>query len=158
MIAIDQIVKIWIRSAIPIHGSLNGLPWPGVFELTLTYNKGVAFGMFQGFGIFLAPIAVAIAVGCGIYSWRHPQESAWSHSAMSLLASGAVGNLYDRVVEGRVTDMFWFRLIDFPVFNVADACITVATCLLILVWWLDGNKAKAAAKQMGEPSDSPESF
>lgn len=142
MVLIDQLVKAWVRGAMPEHGSLSGLPWPGVFELKLTYNKGVAFGLFQGAGRFLAPIAVAIAAGAAWYSMRHPRESVMIHTAMGLLAAGAIGNLYDRLTdrEGRVTDMFWFRPIDFPVFNVADACITVATFMLILFWWKDAAK------------------
>ncbi|CAN5378496.1 signal peptidase II [soil metagenome] len=143
-VAIDQLVKIWTRDAMPIGGSVHGLPWPGVFELTLTYNKGIAFGMMQGSGVFMTPVAVAIAVGAGWYSYTHLQENDWAHTAMGLLAAGAIGNLYDRLIHGRVTDMFWFRLIDFPVFNIADACITVATVLLMAVWWKDATRQKAS--------------
>jgi len=110
---------------------MNG-PWPGVFEITLSYNKGVAFGMLQGFGVYMAPIAIAIAIVTGIYSYRNAKESMWVHVSLSLIASGAVGNLYDRLVFGRVTDMFYFRPIDFPVFNVADSCITVGTAILVI--------------------------
>ena len=68
-------------------------------------------------GIFLLAGAVKGVVGMGLPT-----------VAMGLLASGALGNLYDRLFDRRgVTDMFWFRAINFPVFNVADACITVAT-------------------------------
>lgn len=127
----DQIVKLWVRSALAEHQSMNG-PWPGVFEITLSYNKGVAFGMLQGFGVYMAPIAIVIAVATGVYSYRNAKESMWVHVALSLVASGALGNLYDRLVLGRVTDMFYFRPIDFPVFNVADSCITVGAAILIL--------------------------
>jgi signal peptidase II len=132
---LDQVVKAWARGAMPEGGSLAGLPWPGVFEFKLVYNEGVAFGLFSGAGRYLSPIAVAIAAGAAWYSLKHPSDSKWSHLAMGLLASGAIGNLYDRLFLGRVTDMFWFRLIDFPVFNIADACITVATAILIVTWW-----------------------
>jgi signal peptidase II len=138
----DQVLKAWVRHAMPIGGSLDGLPWPGVFELKLTYNEGVAFGAFQGFGRFLAPVAVAIFLGSSWYAFKHPRESVLIHVATGLLAAGAIGNLWDRVFEGRVTDMLWFRPINFPVFNIADACITVATILLIVTWWSDALKAK----------------
>jgi lipoprotein signal peptidase len=49
---------------------------------------------------------------------------------MALLCAGALGNLIDRIWDKRVTDMFWFRAIDFPVFNVADVCITAAGVML----------------------------
>lgn len=133
-LVIDQLVKAWTRGAVNPHGGFNGLPWPGVFEITYTTNKGIAFGLFQGYGVLLAPIAVAIVVLAAIYSNRNPQESKWVHAAMALLASGALGNLYDRVAHGEVTDMFWFRAINFPVFNVADMCITFAAVILILKW------------------------
>ena len=130
-LALDQASKWWIREVIARpHGDLgNGMPWPGVFELTYTTNKGIAFGMLQGAGVFLAPIAIAIAVAAWVYSHRNDGESNLSHTAMALLASGALGNLYDRLFRGEVTDIFWFRLINFPVFNVADSCITIAAGL-----------------------------
>lgn len=145
-LALDQGVKGWVRSAIPPHGSLGGKPFPGFFELTLTYNEGIAFGMLQGSALFMTPIAIIIAVGATIYSYRHPEEGTVSHVSMALLASGALGNLYDRVVAGRVTDMFWFRAIDFPVFNIADTCITIATILLIYIWWREAMKESAKNK------------
>lgn len=136
-LVIDQIVKAWVRVVVNPHGGFEGLPWPGVFEITYTTNKGIAFGLFQGYGVLLAPIAIAIVVLAALYSHRHPGESRWVHGAMALLASGALGNLYDRVVYGEVTDMFWFRAINFPVFNIADMCITIAAGILIVKWGWD---------------------
>jgi signal peptidase II len=142
MLAADQLVKGWVRSAILIHGSLGGKPFPGFFELTLTYNSGIAFGLLRGKATLMTPIAIAIAGGASWYSWKHPMERPITHVAMGLLASGALGNLSDRLFDPRgVTDMFWFRAIDFPVFNVADSCITVATVLLVVSWWMDAIKS-----------------
>jgi len=147
MLLVDQGVKEWVREAIPRGGSLSGSkPFPGIFEITLNYNQGIAFGLFQGRANLMTPIALIIAVGAAIYSLRNKQEGIHMHVAMGLLASGALGNLYDRLFDKRgVTDMFWFRLIDFPVFNVADACITVATILLVVSWWVDAVKTSKVA-------------
>lgn len=145
MLVIDQGVKAWVRHAIPLHGSFHGSPWPGVFELTYTQNSGIAFGMLQGGGILLAPVAVAMAGFAGWYSHKHPQEPIWTHFAMGLLAAGAIGNLYDRLALGQVTDMFWFRAIQFPVFNVADSCITVAASLFVIVWIVEAARSKPKA-------------
>ncbi len=135
MVAVDQVVKAWARGSMAEGGGLPGSPpFPGIFEFTLTYNEGIAFGLLQGQGVLLAPVAVAIALGAAWYSLRHPRESSWSHFAMGLLASGAIGNLIDRIAHGRVTDMLWFRPINFPVFNIADSCITVATVMLMFAW------------------------
>ncbi len=90
--------------------------------------------MLQGFGLLLAPIAVAIAVAAFLHSRKHPEDQNGMHLAMGLLAGGALGNLWDRLAYQKVTDMFWFRAIDFPVFNVADSCITVAAVILVLHW------------------------
>jgi signal peptidase II len=133
LLAIDQGVKAWVRGSLSIEQSTDG-PWPGVFEIKYVINKGIAFGLFPGMGGLLAPIAVIIAIFAIGYVHRHRRESVWMYIAMALLAAGALGNLYDRVFLEGVTDMFWLRIIDFPVFNVADACITVATAILILRW------------------------
>lgn len=154
-LALDQATKAWARNTFVEHQS-PGFPWPGVFELTLTYNKGIAFGMLQGAGVFLAPIAVAIAVAAWMYSHRNDSDGPLSHTAMALLASGALGNLYDRIALGKVTDLFWFRLINFPVFNIADACITVAAGLLIIKWSREFFAEKRAESQPGPETHPPE--
>jgi len=151
MLTIDQAVKIWTRGAIPQHGSIRGMPFPGIFEITLQYNEGIAFGFLQGKGLFLSPVAVAIAIGSAWYSFKHPKDPLSTHLAMGLLASGALGNLYDRIHNGKVTDMFYFRAISFPVFNVADSCITIATVLLILTWF-----GEAARQSNRKPAIAPE--
>lgn len=138
-----------------VGGSVNGLPIPGIFEFTLYYNKGVAFGMLQGAGVLLTPIAFGIAAYAAYHSWKHPEDSTYSHITLSLLAAGAIGNLYDRVFHGQVTDMFSFKLINFPVFNVADACISVAAGLLILKWIREPKDKETAPESVLEPS-SPE--
>jgi len=108
--------------------------WPGVFELTLVYNPGIAFGQLQGYGVLLTPIAMAIAIGAIWYSHKHPNSPKVYHVVASLFAAGAIGNLIDRLYLGKVTDMFDFRLIRFPVFNVADACITISGAIMVLLW------------------------
>lgn len=129
----DQMVKLWARNAFPNeHASMAVIP--NVLDLTVTYNKGIAFGMFQGFGPLLAPVAIAIAVGAAMHSMKHRNDSPWVHCAMALLAAGALGNLIDRLFLGQVTDMFHIRAFEFPVFNLADSCITVAATILIVHW------------------------
>lgn len=150
---IDQAVKIWIRQNLPIGGSWEGKPWPGVFEITHTENLGIAFGMMQGLGAYLTPIAILIAVAATAYSYRSPQDGAYSHTAMALLASGALGNMIDRLMLGKVTDMFRARFIDFPVFNVADTWITIAAVMLILKW---GAESLSGRPHQTETATEPE--
>ena len=136
----DQVVKMLMRANFAIGETKTLIP--GVLDLNLQFNKGIAFGQLQGFGVYLAPIAIVIAVGSAMYTYRNPKESSWSHAAMGLLASGALGNMIDRLFLGRVTDMFEFRFVNFPVFNVADACITIAAGILIVKWGFEGLHAK----------------
>lgn len=134
-LVLDQVVKAWARHVFdPGLAVLGGAPFPRYFEFTLTYNEGIAFGMFQGHGGALAPVAILMSGGAVWYSLRHPRDPALAHVAMGLLAAGALGNLWDRLFFGKVTDMFYFRAINFPVFNVADSCITIAAILLIYLW------------------------
>ncbi|MCH7905007.1 MAG: signal peptidase II [Armatimonadetes bacterium] len=131
MLALDQFLKFWVRvAADETAGRSVAVLWPEVFELKLVYNEGIAFGMLQGIGLWLAPIALIIAGWAGYFSLKNPNEPRVAHITMALLAAGAIGNLIDRLALGKVTDMFWIRAINFPVFNVADACITVAGVLM----------------------------
>lgn len=141
-LGIDQLVKAWARGAMAL-GQAIPVPFPGVFELKLVYNEGVAFGMLQGKGALMSPFAILIAAIVTVYLFRNPKESRWNHVAYGLLVSGALGNLIDRVKDQKVTDMFWFRLINFPVFNVADAAITVGVTLLILGWIFESKRETA---------------
>lgn len=141
MIVVDQVIKYWVQAVLLPTQSARW-PWPGVLELHLTYNEGIAFGLAQGKGGWFTPIALLIAGGAGWYSWRHPRESGWMHAAMGLLAAGALGNLYDRLVFHQVRDMFETKFIHFPVFNWADSCITVATAILIIAWSKEAVDAK----------------
>lgn len=144
MLAIDQVSKAWVRAEFVPHQSVTLIP--RVFELTLTYNEGIAFGLFKGAGVLFAPIAIVIAIGSGWYSMKHPQEKRLGHFALGMLAAGAIGNLIDRLWLGKVTDMFYIRAIDFPVFNWADSCITVAAVLLGVRWVMDGRHHEKAEK------------
>ena len=154
-IILDQAVKVWARHVLGDNLSvLGGKPFPGFFEITLTDNKGIAFGLLQGHGVLLAPVAILMSGGAMWYSHRHPHDPALAQAAMGLLAAGALGNLFDRLAWGKVTDMFYFRAINFPVFNVADACITVAAALLIYLWTVEAMaKPKPAAPPIEPPVD-----
>ncbi len=159
VVALDQGVKLWTREHLAIGQSWPGGPLPGVFELTLTYNKGVAFGAMQGYSLLATPVALAIAGACGVSAWRGGRPL--KLVALALMASGALGNMLDRLFDGRgVTDMFLLRLAnltngrlsDFPVFNVADAAITVAVVLLAFVWLREGERKPAALAPGDRPS------
>lgn len=128
-VVLDQAVKAWIRAAQPVGGSMP--LWPGVFHLTHTQNRGMAFSLLEGQVPLLAAAALIVVGGIVWAQTRHgsrlPAVLGW---ALSLALGGAVGNLIDRVRLGYVTDLFDARIINFPVFNVADTAITFGIGLL----------------------------
>lgn len=111
--------------------------WDGVFELYYSENRGAAFGMLQGRQGFFFLIAVIVILGVFWILYRLPTERRYLPftCCLFLLVSGAVGNMIDRLTGGYVVDFLYFKLIDFPIFNVADCYVVVATCLLILLFF-----------------------
>ena len=104
---------------------------PGVFELRYLENRGAAFGLFQNRQIFFVCAAVVIFVLIGFFYGKIPggRRNLPMRICAVLICAGAVGNLIDRIRYQYVVDFFYFSLIDFPIFNVAD-CYAVIACIL----------------------------
>lgn len=141
----DQGLKFFVRHSFIEHQA-NGWPWPGVFELTLVYNLGIAFGMMKGLSQIFTPVALLISILAYRYCQSHPREPRFVVVAAGLLSAGAIGNMIDRVFLGKVTDMLWLRIIDFPVFNIADVCITCGAILFGLRFLFENKFAEAEPK------------
>ena len=108
---------------------------PGVFELNFLVNRGAAFGILQNHQIFFAVITcIVLCVLVYVYV-RIPcvHKYAPFHILLVLLAAGAAGNFLDRVRLGYVIDFFYLKLIDFPIFNVADCYVVVSVILLAVL-------------------------
>ncbi len=108
----------------------------GIFELTYLENRGAAFGMLQGRQTFFFLIAAVVVAAALFAVWRMPEEKKYFPLFLCAIGvvSGAVGNLIDRLLQGYVVDFFYFRLINFPVFNVADCYVTISAAALILLF------------------------
>ena len=107
----------------------------GVFELHYLENNGAAFGILQGQKFFFLFIA-SIIIGMILYVlFKMPYQKKYIklHLTLVLIASGAIGNLIDRVRFNYVVDFLYFSLINFPVFNVADIYVTVAAFFLVVL-------------------------
>lgn len=107
---------------------------PGYFNITLVKNAGAAFGMFQGARVFFVTasfIAVALIIYLGL---RLPRTERTRRILLGLILGGAIGNLVDRVAAGEVIDFLQIGIAGhyWPVFNVADAGVSVGAALLIL--------------------------
>ena len=100
-----------------------------VLELHHTGNRGAAFGVLQGGRIYFIIIAAVVFIIIGWILKKIPSDKKYGklHIALSLILAGAAGNTIDRVIRGYVIDFIYFKIINFPIFNVADIYITVAT-------------------------------
>lgn len=131
--ALDQ----WTKRLAVLHlkGQEPFVLWKGVFELNYLENRGAAFGIFQGQKAAFLVCTVLILGLVAFYYSRLPKERRFDPIRLVgiLLAAGAVGNMIDRVVNSYVVDFLYFKLIDFPVFNVADCYVTVGAALLALL-------------------------
>jgi len=143
-IALDQITK-WLSTK--YLTKIPTLPLiEDVLHLTYVENRGAAFGMLADHRwVFLVISSIAIlAIGFYLYSGR--AENMLYGVAFSLICSGGIGNMIDRIALGYVVDFIDFRLINFAVFNGADSFVCIGAGLLILELLLDLIKEIKRAK------------
>jgi signal peptidase II len=131
VIALDQAVKFLIRGW--LHPSQSVPVFEGYFHITHVRNTGAAFGLMPGQRTLFIITSMLVLAAIGLYWWRARPRSLVLAVSLGLVSGGAIGNLIDRVFEGRVTDFFDFRI--FPVFNIADMAI-VTGALGLFAWAL----------------------
>ncbi len=130
-IVVDQITKSWAVASLD-NGRTIDVVW--TLRFALGFNSGFAFSQGQGLGPFIGVAAVVVAVLIARAMLTATQS--WSAHGLALILSGALGNVVDRVfrgdgwMHGKVVDFIDFQW--FPVFNVADSCITIGAGLLII--------------------------
>lgn len=134
ILLLDQIVKWLVRRSMYVGESIPVIQ--SVFHLTYVRNTGAAFNLFEGMSFFLQIVTFFALIFAVWFMEKHLQRH-WSLLlSLILIISGGAGNLIDRAALGYVTDLFDFRLITFPVFNVADIAICVGCFFLILYTFL----------------------
>ena len=102
----------------------------GIFSITYIENKGAAFGLGEGNAFVFILVAVLVSV-IMIYYYKKQEKNFWLSLGVSLILSGAWGNLIDRVMKSSVTDMFNFHI--WPVFNIADIAVCLG-CLFLIIY------------------------
>jgi len=110
-----------------------------------TYNTGAAFGIFPEYGLFFVVVAVVVIVGIVWFQHRLPPDRTTIFLALGLQLGGALGNLTDRLLFGRVTDLIRIDITPtytFPIFNVADMAIVGG--VLLLAWKLHHEEEQAS--------------
>lgn len=142
--ALDRVTKIVIRNHVT--------PWdnytvvPGFFSIVHTENRGAAFGLFsESSSEWRTLLLVALALGVMLFITAllvQPRRSGLAPTLMlrtglALVLGGALGNVWDRILTGTVTDFleFYFGSYEFPTFNLADSAITIGAGLLLLDMW-----------------------
>ena len=147
IVGLDQWTKWLVRVNIPAGGTWlpDSLAWLSPYaRIVHWYNTGAAFGMFKEGGMVFTVLAF-IVIGAILYYYPQVERSDWPlRLAMSMQLGGAIGNLIDRLRIGHVTD--FISVGAFPVFNIADASITVGCAVLLVGVWLNerAQKKKAA--------------
>jgi signal peptidase II len=185
IVVADQITKLLVRGihlpALGIHweGMTLGATRPLLGDfLRLTYveNPGMAFGIEVGGKIFFSVFSILASIGIIYYLYRVRTERLSFRISLALILGGAVGNLIDRVFygtlfqgaplfHGRVIDfldvqffevtLFGYHLTRWPVFNVADATVTVGVLLLLIFYRAPAEDLHPAPQPA--PSDTPSS-
>ena len=151
--AFDRATKVWIERTVEHGQSFNVIP--GFFDIVHAKNPGAAFGMFADstheMRTFLL-IGVSVGVMLFIsYLLLRPGRAGFVASTLttlglSLVLGGALGNIYDRVAHGEVTDFleFYSGTWRFAAFNIADSAISVGAALLIVDMWVTRKDTHAA--------------
>ncbi len=143
--ALDRLTKVLIERNLSVWDTVRVIP--GFFNIVHTKNRGAAFGVFSDSSsefrsIALIGVSLVVLIFVSFLLLR-PARAGFSGSrltilGLSLVLGGAIGNIYDRIMSGQVTDFLEFYLGEyhFAAFNVADSAITVGAALLLLDMWL----------------------
>lgn len=163
IVLVDQCSKLWVKGiSIPslgvnVRGMQYGLSTPVLgdfFRLTYIENPGMAFGIDVGGKLFFSLFSIALTVGIFYYLYRARTEHLTFRTSLALILGGAIGNLIDRTFYGVLFNeapLFYGKVVDFfdvdffdvnifgyslsrwPVFNVADAAVTIGIVMLLFV-------------------------
>lgn len=188
VVAVDQIAKLLVKGfAIPLLGVEwqgmaygSSIPLLGdFFRLTYIENPGMAFGIDMGGKLFFSLFSVAASAAIFFYLYYSRNAGTGFRVALALILGGAVGNLIDRVFYGVLfgeAPLFYGKVVDFfdveffditlfgysmsrwPVFNIADACVTIGIVLLLLFQRSSHQSAEhtlASATETGGPPHAP---
>jgi signal peptidase II len=137
VVCLDRLTKWAVAKNIALHESIQIIP--GFFRLTHVQNRGAAFGLFADspsewkIAILVLFSIVALVVVSALL-WRNSHSMNTTGVGLALILGGAIGNLWDRLLSGRVVDflLFYVGQYQWPAFNVADSAIVVGAALLVI--------------------------
>ena len=121
---------MFVGETIIVHPALRN-----IFDLTYTTNTGVAFGMFKEIGPVVSVIATLVVAVIIYYNNQLSERDIWLRVALGMQMGGAIGNnLIDRLFLGSVVDFLHIHY--WPIFNIADSCITVGVVIMAILMML----------------------
>ncbi|MCC8159771.1 MAG: signal peptidase II [Oscillospiraceae bacterium] len=141
----DQAVKYLVVSGMSVGDTAFSIL--NLFDITYVQNRGAAFSILSGKVSLLSIISVVFCVGVIVYWIKKKPTNTLLKTSLLLMFSGALANAADRIFRGFVVDYIKTAFINFPVFNIADICITVGAALLVVyVIWFDKEDKNAENK------------
>jgi len=137
VIVLDRLAKLVVEHKIPLHDGIQIIP--GFFRLTHLENRGAAFGLFADspspwkIGALVLFSVIALVVVSALL-WKNSHTISITGIGLALILGGAVGNLWDRLTAGHVTDflLFYVGRYQWPAFNVADSAISIGIVLMAI--------------------------
>lgn len=137
IVLLDRVTKWSVSKNISLHDGIQVIP--GFFRLTHVENRGAAFGLFADspaqwkIAMLVLFSVVALIVVLALL-WRNSHAMTSTGIGLALILGGAVGNLWDRLLTGRVVDflLFYVGQYQWPAFNVADSAIVCGAGLLVI--------------------------
>ncbi len=174
-LAFDQGTKVWARHNLKPEGYPQSMGRrevvvpirtviKGYFDLRYSENPGSAFGMFRnmrGARTGLLVVGLLCLGVIGLWLYRLPNATPWLSGKLGLLAGGAIGNIYDRLMYSRVTDFIVWKYTgkdgiahEWPTFNIADAALVIGVIAILIDWPRDRAMVElAAAENAKKPND-----
>ena len=152
VIALDQLTKRAVQQNLALGEALLVFPPWEFVRIVHWVNTGAAFGMFQGGNAVLIGLTVAITLAILIYYQTLPEDHLFQRICLALMVGGSIGNLIDRLTLGYVVD--FVAVGRFPVFNLADSCVTVSVILLLISTIIEERKAQSNEKPSEEDAQT----
>jgi len=146
---LDQVSKLLVLAKLPLNSQISVIP--GLLNLVHVHNRGAAFGLLSGWGsefpwLFFMGTTILVLGVLGYLIWRLPDDHSLAALGYSLILTGALGNLIDRVRLKEVVDfidVYWGRY-HWPAFNVADSLVCIGAGVLVWVIIRDEKTADAS--------------
>ena len=154
LILLDQFTKLLAVAF--LRGQEPFVIIPGVLEFNFTTNPGVAFGLFPGNRwVFIGLTAVVLAAILIVLLTGKVKAHRRVTVSGVLIVAGGLGNLIDRVFRGEVVDFIYFKLINFPIFNLADCYVVIGAALLLIFYLFLFSEEKSKPKAADKADTAP---